>query len=184
VAVVLGAGLTMAGCAEDGSDPSSGGPPGSGSPPATSGAAAGATPSSGAAVPAALQFSAPKVGGGRFDGATLAGKPAVLWFWAAWCPRCKAKADDVAALADEFTGRVQMVGVAGLGSGDGAMRQFVEEEGIGGFPNLADDEGSVWRRFEVTEQEYFVVIDASGTVVHKGPLGTDGLRDRMTALAG
>ncbi len=34
------------------------------------------------AVPAALQFSAPLVGGGEIDAATLAGKPTVFWFWA------------------------------------------------------------------------------------------------------
>jgi len=35
-----------------------------------------------AAVPAALQFTAPLVGGGEFDGATVADKPTVFWFWA------------------------------------------------------------------------------------------------------
>jgi hypothetical protein len=34
------------------------------------------------AAPAALQFSAPLVGGGELDASTLAGKPTVFWFWA------------------------------------------------------------------------------------------------------
>jgi len=33
-------------------------------------------------VPEALQFSAPLVGGGTFDGAASADKPTVFWFWA------------------------------------------------------------------------------------------------------
>jgi hypothetical protein len=33
-------------------------------------------------VPQALQFTAPLVGGGTFDGAAGAGKPTVFWFWA------------------------------------------------------------------------------------------------------
>ena len=33
-------------------------------------------------VPEALQFTAPLVGGGKFDGAAAAGKPTVFWFWA------------------------------------------------------------------------------------------------------
>ena len=33
-------------------------------------------------VPDALQFTAPLVGGGTFDGAAVAGKPTVFWFWA------------------------------------------------------------------------------------------------------
>lgn len=41
------------------------------------------TPADGAvAVPEALQFTAPLVGGGTFDGAALADKPTVFWFWA------------------------------------------------------------------------------------------------------
>lgn len=34
------------------------------------------------AAPAALQFSAPLVGGGELDASSLAGKPTVFWFWA------------------------------------------------------------------------------------------------------
>jgi hypothetical protein len=33
-------------------------------------------------VPEALQFTAPLVGGGEFDGAAVADKPTVFWFWA------------------------------------------------------------------------------------------------------
>jgi hypothetical protein len=33
-------------------------------------------------VPEALRFTAPLVGGGTFDGAAVAGKPTVFWFWA------------------------------------------------------------------------------------------------------
>ena len=33
-------------------------------------------------VPEALAFTAPLVGGGEFDGAAMAGKPTVFWFWA------------------------------------------------------------------------------------------------------
>jgi hypothetical protein len=34
------------------------------------------------AVPAALAFQAPLVGGGEFDGAAYAGRPVAFWFWA------------------------------------------------------------------------------------------------------
>jgi hypothetical protein len=35
-----------------------------------------------AVVPEALQFTAPLVGGGTFDGTAATGKPTVFWFWA------------------------------------------------------------------------------------------------------
>ncbi len=44
--------------------------------------AAAATTAPAATVPASLQFSAPLVGGGTFDGASVAGAPVVFWFWA------------------------------------------------------------------------------------------------------
>ena len=136
------------------------------------------------AVPATLAFSAPIVGGGQFDGASLAGKPAVLWFWAAWCPRCRAKAGDVRTVQAEFSGKATFVGVAGLGSGNDAMAQFVAQYNLGGFTHLADDQGTVWRHFGVVEQEFFVVLDRAGAVVHKGPLSVGDLRQRVSALAG
>ncbi|HEU4422447.1 MAG TPA: redoxin domain-containing protein, partial [Pilimelia sp.] len=110
--------------------------------------------------------------------------PVVFWFWAAWCPRCRAAADDVARVHRDFAGRVTVVGVAGLNSGDEAMREFVADRRIGGFVNLADDEGLVWRRFAVTTQEYYVLVDAAGMIVHRGSLTAQALRERVGALAG
>lgn len=34
------------------------------------------------AVPEALRFTAPLVGGGEFDGSAVAGRPVAFWFWA------------------------------------------------------------------------------------------------------
>ena len=142
------------------------------------------SPMSPVAVADALKFTATTIDGRPFDAAELAGKPAVLWFWAAWCPRCRAKSGDVTAVSRDFIGKVNVVGVAGLGSGDAAMAKFAADTGITAFPNLADDKGEVWKKFGVTSQEYFVLIDKSGTVVHKGPLSGTDLRQRVTALAG
>lgn len=42
-------------------------------------------PDDGAAtVPASLDFAAPALGGGTFEGASLAGNDVILWFWAPW----------------------------------------------------------------------------------------------------
>jgi len=64
-----------------------------------------------AAAPESLRFVASTVDGQSFDAAPLAGKPAVLWFWAAWCPKCRAAADDVAAVSRDYSGRVAVVGM-------------------------------------------------------------------------
>ena len=142
------------------------------------GSAGNATP-----VPATLDFTARTVDGGSFAGRSLAGRPAVLWFWAAWCSRCRGVADDVAAVRRDHADRVNLVGVAGLGSGADAMRRFVRDTGIGAFPNVADDEGALWRRFGVTSQEWYVLLDSTGTVVHSGALSQAELRRRVAELA-
>jgi len=64
----LFAGLAFAGCAD--SAPSTGASRTSGTNPVAAG------------VPAALNFRASLVGGGTFDGATLARRTVVFWFWA------------------------------------------------------------------------------------------------------
>ncbi|WP_433005430.1 redoxin domain-containing protein [Kribbella sp. CA-294648] len=151
-------------------------PPGSRS---TSGSA---SPS--AAVPEALKFTATTLDGKAFDGAALAGKPAVLWFWAPWCPRCRAQAAATGKVAADYQGRVNVVGVAGLDKAD-AMRGFVTEQKVTGFPHLADETGAVWKRFEVTEQSVYVVLDAKGNKVFTGNLpGGSGLSDKLAELVG
>jgi peroxiredoxin len=185
VGLVAGA-MALGGCGAPGNDRGvpSGTSPSQAAPTAVASAdPTGATPSrAGTGAPEALRFTAHTIDGQRFDGAALAGKPTVLWFWAAWCPRCRAAADDVAAVHRDNAGRVNVVGVAGLRSGENQMRDFVREQGIGGFPNLADDAGEVWRRFNVTTQEYFVLLDRAGNVVHSGPLSSQDLRQRVAAL--
>lgn len=37
-----------------------------------------------AEIPAALQFTAPLIGGGDIELGALAGRPVLLWFWAPW----------------------------------------------------------------------------------------------------
>lgn len=57
--------------------------------PATDAAPAGTAPAGdsgtdAATVPAALDFTAPLVGGGEIEMGSLAGRPVLLWFWAPW----------------------------------------------------------------------------------------------------
>ncbi|MEU4366619.1 redoxin domain-containing protein [Micromonospora chersina] len=188
VAALAAAVLALAACG--GTEP----PAGSASTTAGPSAAAQPTPSAAAAptasggtdaaaVPRGLSFTGRTIDGGTFAGSSLAGKPAVLWFWAAWCTRCRAVAGEVAAVQRDNAGRVNVVGVAGLGSGQEAMQRFAKQTGIEGFPHVADDDGQVWRHFAVTSQEQYVLLDSAGTVVHSGPLSQAELRKRVAGLS-
>ncbi|MGP3981771.1 redoxin family protein [Streptomyces sp. KR80] len=138
----------------------------------------------GGGKPQTLQFTGTTLDGKRFDGATLAGKPTVLWFWAPWCGTCRGQAPQTAKLAKEYKGRVQVVGVAGLDR-TAAMRDFVSATKVGGFPHLGDMEGGIWKKFEITQQSSYVLLDEKGRTVHSGtPSGPGELDRRIAELAG
>ena len=131
---------------------------------------------------AKLQFRADAVDGTRFDGSSLAGRDAVLWFWAPWCGTCRAEAPYVAAAQAEHGKKVAFVGVAGLGPVQD-MRSFVDDYGVDAFPHVADLDGSVWQRFGVVQQPAYAFVDDDGSVqVVIGALGEDELADRLADL--
>ncbi|MFE7897220.1 redoxin family protein [Streptomyces sp. NPDC057424] len=137
-----------------------------------------------AEVPETLHFTATTVDGKPFDAKTLAGKPTVLWFWAPWCPTCKGQAAETAKVAAAYEGRANVVGVAGLDK-NSAMRDFVADTGTGSFPHLSDENGEVWKRFEVTQQSHYVILDKNGKTVHEGVLpGGKGLAEKVAAVTG
>lgn len=112
-------------------------------------------------VAAAFQFTATTVDGKHFVGASLAGKPSVLWFWAPWCTICRGESPDLVALANAYKGKINIVGVASLGP-VGDMKNFVKETHTGLFTHIADPKGDIWNRFEIISQPSFILITKSG----------------------
>lgn len=133
-------------------------------------------------VPAALTFTGTTLDGKAYDGAKLAGKPTALWFWAPWCHICRDEAPTVKELAAKHSSAVNLLGVGGLGEED-AMREFVDDGDIGAVTHLADEDGKVWKRFDVTSQASWVLLDKNGAEVFRGRLDHDELEDRVAELA-
>lgn len=130
-----------------------------------------------------LRFTATTLEGERFSGESLAGRPVVLWFWAPWCPNCRAEAPSIARAAKAHE-QVTFVGVASREE-VGAMRDFVRDYGVDGFTHLDDGDGKLWQRFGITYQPAYAFISTDGTVtVEKQQLSESELADRLTRLAG
>jgi thiol-disulfide isomerase/thioredoxin len=167
---VLGSVLVLAGCGAEQQDAGGGTP--TPTPPATTTTTttpAATTPADDAptsapapVVPEQLRFTAKTVDGKDFSGESLAGKPAVLWFWAPWCPKCQAEAPSIADAA-RSAGDVAFVGVAAQDE-VAAMRDFVQRYELGSFPHLADTDAAVWQRFGVTYQPAYAFVSADGTI--------------------
>jgi thiol-disulfide isomerase/thioredoxin len=148
-------------------------------------AGCGSDPASDTGNPAAgrdlLTFTATTVDGQPFDGATLTGKPTVLWFWAPWCTTCLGQAPGVNETAARFKDTVHIVGVAGLDDA-AAMPGFIAKANVGQLRHIADPEGTIWKRFGITQQSTFVILDRTGAVTFSGKLDGDQLSDRVAPL--
>ena len=185
--------LALASCGQDATttnDPASVGEPAESS--ATSTATSTPSPSkspsatpegdTAAPTPELLDFTATTVTGDAFDGATLAGRPTVLWFWAPWCPTCRGQIPQVEALAADHGGDVNVIGIGSLDSAE-AIAGFADD--VAGLTHLEDVDGALWRRFQVAEQSSFVVLDANGTVTFEaGYGGSDDLDAEVESLLG
>ncbi|WP_034274065.1 protein disulfide oxidoreductase [Haloechinothrix halophila] len=137
-----------------------------------------------APTPEELRFSARTLDGSTFNGTSLAGEPAVLWFWAPWCPNCQREAPTIADAEATHGEQVTFVGVAARDEVS-AMKDFATKYGIDGFTNLNDANAAVWARFGVTYQPAFAFIGADGSVdVVKGSLSAEELDVRLSAMAG
>lgn len=145
-----------------------------------------ATPEDDMAVPELLDFTATTLDGESFEGASLAGRPSVLWFWYEDCPICQGQGPDVQALIENHGADVNIVGVSGPGlSGSSTVEQmqaFVEDTGTGDVPHLQSDDGELWTRFGVTSQSTYVLLDSHGEVVDTGAFSGDELEEKTAAL--
>lgn len=132
-------------------------------------------------VPATLKFSGRTLDGQSFDAATLAGRPTILWFWAPWCATCASEAQSVRDLQDEFGGRLNFLGIAGMGNNKD-MHQFVKDLEVSNVTHLDDQAGKIWKKFKITEQSLYVVLDRAGKVVSTGYLDDLQLTTQVKSL--
>ena len=164
-AAALAAALLLAGCGEATAETSTWETPAA--------TATAAVPESKApetvAVPASLKFAGRTLDGKAFDASTLAGKPAILWFWAPCCATCASEAMSIADIAEEYQGRLGILGIAGMGSNKD-MHEFVSDLEVGAVPHLDDQAGTLWKKFKITQQSWYVLLDRAGEITKVGYL--------------
>jgi thiol-disulfide isomerase/thioredoxin len=99
--------------------------------------------------------------------AVIGGRPAVLEFWATWCPLCKAlePAMQAARMAHSDIAFVS-IGVP-QNQTPAAQRAYAEEHGLGGHFVFDRNEEAI-KAFAAPHTSYVVVLDATGKVVYTG----------------
>jgi thiol-disulfide isomerase/thioredoxin len=118
--------------------------------------------------------------GARFDWDDVAGRPAVLYFWATWCPICGATRGNVEALAADYP----VISVALQSGTDPVLRDYVRREGFT-LPVFPDPEGTIAARFGLRGVPAIFIVDAGGTVRYAmtGYTSELGLRVRLWLAA-
>ena len=127
------------------------------------------------------EFIGTALDGEPFEGTGLRGKPVVMWFWAPWCPTCRAQIPNISQLAEEYAGEVAVVGVGGLDSEEAILAMA---DDIPHLTHLVDYEGEVWKHFRVTAQSTYTVIGADGEIKAQGYLDDAELNALVEQLVG
>lgn len=122
--------------------------------------------------------------GDTFSSADLAGKPAIVNFWASYCiPSCVDEHPVLLDLAARHGGELQMVGVLVNDTPDGA-RGFLARYGQVSWPNVLNADGGISIDYGVTGPPETFFVDAQGIVVarHVGPLTSAVVARELAAL--
>ena len=107
-------------------------------------------------------------GKGEITRDSLAGKVAIVDFWATWCGPCKQSFPKLEELAKQNQGKVQVVGISVDDKSDG-VADFAKSNGAT-FPIGWDDGHAIANRWKVDSMPTTYILDSSGTVryIHAG----------------
>ena len=135
-------------------------------------------------IPPDQRRPAPAIAGQGLDGEPLAladyaGTPVVLNFWASWCGPCVTEAPQIQTVADQYAGRVQVLGV-NIQDTVPSARTFERDLGIA-YPSFFDPSVQIAARFQdflPTAPPVTLVLDAEHRVAvqHFGAVSAEELR--------
>jgi thiol-disulfide isomerase/thioredoxin len=126
----------------------------------------------------------PGLRGGRVRLADLRGRPAVINFWASWCPPCVAEMPDFQRVHRRLGDRVAFLGINQRDHRQ-AAEELVRSTGVT-YPLAVDPAGRAFDAFGGLGMPTTVLLRADGTVaqVFAGPLDEQLLVERLRTVLG
>jgi len=121
-------------------------------------------------------FEGVTISGEPFALASLEGSPAVVHFWATWCPVCNLEQGMIDSLASDYP----VITVA-MQSGEAQeVLAYLQEQGVD-YPVVNDPQGQLSSRYGVTGVPASFVLDDKGEVrfVTRGYTSGPGMRLRL-----
>lgn len=102
----------------------------------------------------------------------LGKQPALIEFWATWCPNCKALEPQIEAAVKKYGTKMKFVAVAvSVNQSVARVKAYKEKHGITS-DIVWDGKGYAADAYEVPATSYIVVVNAQGKVVYTG-VGAD-----------
>ena len=121
----------------------------------------------------APEFSLPSTGGSTVNKGDFDGKPLLVMFICNHCPFVKHLAGQLKSVADDYAGRVGVVGIQSNDTKDypddsfEKMKEEVESRGYA-FPYLLDADQSVAKAFTAACTPDFFLFDSENSLVYRG----------------
>lgn len=139
-------------------------------------------PSRAADLPPLPAFSLRAFAGGRISNQAVAGKPAVINFFASTCPFCIHEMPAFERVHVRTRDDVAFLGVA-LRDSEGAARQLAKQTGVT-YPLAFDDTGDFYRDLRAVGMPVTVFVLADGRIAltHSGPLDEEQLRQAIDQM--
>ena len=123
-------------------------------------------------------FAVEDLNGNKVNLSSVYGKPALLIFWATWCPPCNTEAPTLQKLYDTYGDRVNFMMIDSASDGRDTpevVRTWLDENGYT-YPVYIDLSGEAASECQIYYLPTTIVLDASGTVL----TGFSGAMDEET----
>lgn len=95
-------------------------------------------------------------------------RPALIEFWAAWCPQCEELQPQLDRIQREYGDRLRIVAVAvAVNQNPRRIRRHLDNHDPG-YPYLYDAGGEAVRAYRAATTSIVVILDAEGRVTYTG----------------
>jgi len=111
-------------------------------------------------------------------------KPALLEFWATWCPNCRELEPTMKAMHAKYASRVNFVGVAvSVNQSPERVKAYVAKHQLP-WPQVFDRKGNASGAYDAPATSYVVVLNRAGKVVYTGLGGKQDLESAIRKALG
>lgn len=92
------------------------------------------------------------------------GKPAIIFFWATWCPHCREQLNHLKSVAGELQQKGYQLVLVDLQEEAGAVKSFLEHQQLP-FDVLLDADAGVAEQYGVIGIPAYFFVDAQGRIL-------------------